>query len=147
MTRPKLLLGILIFGFMFIACSESKKESKPTKKSTPEVSNTHSEVFINPEQMPTFPGGEENLLKFIYNNLHYPDSAKIKHIQGKVVVHFRITETGTIDTVSVIRALHPDCDQEAVRIVKSLPKLIPGKYNDKPVSNWYTLPITFKLPD
>ena len=145
MTQSKLLLGILIFGFTLTAFGQSKKEIKPTKENTATSEKTNS--WVNDEQMPVFPGGEEELLKFIYNNLHYPDSAKVKHIQGKVVVRFIVTKTGTIDKVEVLRALHPDCDQEAVRIVKVLPKFTPGKYDNKPVSIWFTLPIIFKLPD
>jgi len=145
MTQSKLLLGILIFGFTLTAFGQSKKESKPTKEST--VTARDTICCMDYDQMPSFPGGEKELIKFIYNNLHYPDSAKINHIQGRVILRFRITETGTIDKIEVLRALYPACDREAVRIIKALPKFIPGKYNDKPVSNWYTLPITFKLPD
>lgn len=144
MIRSKLLVGVLILGFTLTAFGQSKKESKPTKEN---IVTTDDSRWIIHDQMPVFPGGEEELLKFIYSNLHYPDSAKINHIQGKVILRFRITETGTIDKVEVIRALYPDCDKEAIRIVKALPKFIPGKYDDKPVSIWYTLPVIFKLPN
>lgn len=97
------------------------------------------------EQMPVFPGGEEALMKFISKNIKYPVKAQQNRIQGRVIVRFVVSKTGQVDRVEVIRTLDPDCDQEAIRVIKLLPNFIPGKQNRKDVSVWYTLPITFKL--
>lgn len=104
-------------------------------------------LFIEYEQMPQFLGGEVALMKFIADNLHYPDSAKAKKIQGRVVVKFVVTKTGEIGEVKIVRSKDLDLDKEAVRIVKSLPNFIPGKLNGEVVDMWYTLPITFKLQE
>jgi len=102
-------------------------------------------VYTVIEQMPQFPGGEGELLKYISNNLHYPVIAAENGVQGKVILRFVVSKTGTVDKVEVIRSLDPACDKEAVRVVKTLPKFIPGKQNGANVSVWYTLPITYKL--
>ena len=104
-------------------------------------------LFIEYEQMPQFLGGEVALMKFIADNLHYPDSAKAKKIQGRVVVKFVVTKTGEIGEVKIVRSKDLDLDKEAVRIVKSLPNFIPGKINGEVVDMWYTLPIKFKLQE
>lgn len=99
------------------------------------------------DQLPQFPGGEAALIKFVADNLQYPDSAKAKKIQGRVVVKFVVTKTGEIGEVKIVRSKDLDLDKEAVRIVKSLPNFIPGKLNGEVVDMWYTLPITFKLQE
>lgn len=104
-----------------------------------------NKVFTAVEQMPQFPGGEAELMKYIQKNLKYPPVAMENNIQGRVVVQFVVTKTGKIGEVKVARGRDPDLDKEAVRVVKSLPDFIPGKMNGQSVNVWYTLPITFKL--
>lgn len=102
-------------------------------------------VFHAVEQMPQFPGGDAALYEFIGKNLRYPPMAAENNIQGRVVVQFVVTKTGSIGEVKVLRGKDPDLDKEAKRVVKSLPKFIPGKMNGQSVNVWYTLPINFKL--
>jgi Ca-activated chloride channel family protein len=97
------------------------------------------------EQMPTFPGGEAALLSFIGQNMAYPKIAQENGIQGTVIVRFIINKDGSVGKVEVIRSLDPACDKEAIRLVKSLPKFIPGSQNGMKVGVYYTLPIKFKL--
>ena len=102
-------------------------------------------VFTHVEEMPRFPGGEAALLKWLQENITYPKSASEKGIQGRVVLRFIIRSDGSIDGVEVVKSLDPDCDAEAVRVVKAMPNWILGKQNGKPVDVYYTLPIQFKL--
>ncbi len=104
-----------------------------------------NKVFTAVEQMPQFPGGEGELYAWISKNLRYPPMAAENNIQGRVVVQFVVTKTGSIGEVKVLRGKDPDLDKEAVRVVKGLPKFIPGKMNGQAVNVWYTLPINFKL--
>ena len=97
------------------------------------------------EQMPQYPGGITELLKYIAKNLRYPVIAQENGIQGKVIVRFVVTAAGTVEQVQIMRSLDPNCDKEAVRVVQSLPKWIPGKQNGRNVPVYYTVPITFKL--
>ena len=104
-----------------------------------------NKVFDIVEQKPQFPGGEAALLKYIAEHLRYPARAQENGIQGRVVVQFVVTKTGSIGEVKVVRSKDPDLDKEAVRVVKTLPNFVPGKMNGHSVNVWYTLPITFKL--
>ena len=96
------------------------------------------------EQMPTLPGREDTLFKFISRNLKYPVSEP--HLQGKVICRFIVNRDGSVSNPEIIRSLDPEYDKEAIRIVKSLPKFISGKQNGKNVRVYYTLPITFIDP-
>ncbi|MCM1051877.1 MAG: energy transducer TonB [Paenibacillus sp.] len=102
-------------------------------------------VFDVVEQKPQFPGGEAALLKYVSEHIRYPAMAQENNIQGRVVVQFVVTKTGDVGEVKVVRGKDPDLDKEAVRVVKSLPKFVPGKMNGHAVNVWYTLPIQFKL--
>lgn len=103
------------------------------------------EVYRAVEQMPVFPGGEAALMKWVNNNIQYPPEAKKYSVEGRVMVQFVVTKTGTIGEVKVVRSLDPDLDKEAVRVCKTLPQFRPGRMNGKAVNVWYTLPIQFKL--
>ncbi|NDV78928.1 energy transducer TonB [Dysgonomonas sp. 511] len=101
--------------------------------------------FVTVEQMPSFPGGESEMHRFIAENLKYPVVAQESGIQGRVTIRFVVTKTGTISDVTVIRGIDPSCDREAVRVVKAMPKWIPGKQNGMNVPVYFTLPIVFRL--
>lgn len=96
---------------------------------------------------PSFPGGEAEMHRFIESKFYYPPSALKDSIQGRVAVRFRVRKTGDIDSVRVIRGIHPDCDKVAMDIVKAMPKWISGSQMDKKVDVWFTLPIIFRLKD
>jgi len=131
-----------------------KAQNKPVKNSDLKEavkkdsinSNENDKVFTEYETMPQFPGGDNAFLSFINMNLKYPESAIKEKKEGKVILRFVVTKTGGVDKVEIVKSLQPDCDNEAIRVVKMLPKFIPGKYSGKPMSFWYTLPVTFRLP-
>ncbi|MCM1109943.1 MAG: energy transducer TonB [Clostridium sp.] len=123
--------------------AQEHKDAVVVEEVKPVVEDNH--VFESVEQMPTFPGGDAALLKWIGEHVRYPAAAQENGIQGRVVVQFVVTKTGSIGEVKVVRSKDPDLDKEAVRVVKSLPKFVPGKMNGQPVNVWYTLPVTFKL--
>ena len=103
------------------------------------------EVFRAVEQMPRFPGGEAELMKYLSTHINYPTMAMENNVQGRVVVQFVVTKTGKIGEVKVVRSVDRDLDKEAVRVCKTLPDFIPGKMNGQAVNVWYTLPVSFKL--
>ena len=111
------------------------------KKPEPEK----EEVFRAVEQMPRFPGGEAELMKYLSSHINYPTMAMENNVQGRVVVQFVVTKTGKIGEVKVVRSVDRDLDKEAVRVCKTLPDFIPGKMNGQAVNVWYTLPVSFKL--
>lgn len=103
------------------------------------------EVFKSVEEQPEFPGGVEKLLEYVQKNLKYPMMARESDIQGRVFVGFIVEKDGSITNVQVLRGIGGGCDEEAVRVVQSLPKFKPGKQRGNPVRVQYTLPIVFKL--
>lgn len=122
----------------------SAAASTPT---TAQVSARDEKVYDVVETKPKFPGGEKELMKYIAKNIRYPELAYKEKIQGRVILQFVVTSTGSIGDVRVVRGKHPLLDEEAVRVVKSLPNFIPGGINGKPVSVWYTIPIIFKITE
>jgi len=96
-------------------------------------------------QKPTYPGGDEALMKFIRENIKYPKVAMEKVIQGQVICSFMVDSTGKVTNIKVTRGVDPALDTEAVRIISIMPNWIPGKRNDKNCALQYALPIVFKL--
>ena len=103
------------------------------------------EVFKSVEQMPQFPGGEAALMKYLASHINYPPMAAENNVQGRVVVQFVVDKTGKVGEVKIVRSVDKDLDKEAARVCASLPKFTPGRQNGRPVSVWFTLPVTFKL--
>jgi protein TonB len=103
------------------------------------------EIFTFVEEYPEFPGGEKALYEYIKNNIRYPEVARTSGITGTVYVQFVVEKDGSISDVKVLRGIGGGCDEEAVRVVKSMPKWKPGKQRGQPVRVYYTLPIDFKI--
>ncbi len=101
--------------------------------------------FVVVEEMPMFPGGDAELLKYIADHTQYPEIAKENNIQGRVIVRFCVTSKGGVSQVSILKGVDPELDAEAIRVVNSLPAFKPGKQGGKPVPVWYMVPITFTL--
>lgn len=109
---------------------------------------SNDEVFHSSGHMPSFPGGDVALMKFIKDNMIYPPEALKNRIEGKVIIQFVVTKTGKVGKVKVVRSVNKELDQEAVRLIKMLPDFSPGRNNvGEPVNVWYILPVIFKLPD
>jgi TonB family protein len=106
---------------------------------------TGENPFVVVDEMPMFPGGDLALLKFISENTNYPQKAKENNIQGRVIIRFCVTASGSVNRISVLKGISPELDVEAVRVVQSLPSFNPGKQKGKAVPVWYMVPITFTL--
>ncbi|HOJ25553.1 MAG TPA: energy transducer TonB [Bacteroidales bacterium] len=103
------------------------------------------EIFTFVEEYPEFPGGDKALREYILNNIKYPEVARTSGITGTVYVQFVVEKDGSISDVKVVRGIGGGCDEEAVRVVKSMPRWKPGKQRGQPVRVYFTLPIEFKL--
>lgn len=97
------------------------------------------------EQNPSFPGGLAELNKFLSDNIRYPVIAQENGIQGRVIIRFVVSKTGEISDVQVMRGVDPSLDKEAVRVVQSMPKWIPGRQRGQAVPVYFTLPVVFRL--
>ncbi|HUX96142.1 MAG TPA: energy transducer TonB [Bacteroidales bacterium] len=103
------------------------------------------EPFIVVEEMPVPPGGVTGLLKYIAENINYPEIARENNIQGKVIVRFCVTSKGGVDQVSIYKGVDQELDAEAIRVVKTLPPFKPGRQGGKPVPVWFSVPISFEI--
>ncbi len=136
------------------ADEETEIEVQEIEEEAPEVVNEEPEeeeepeepqIFQIVEEMPSYPGGEAEMMKFIYGQIKYPPIARENNIEGLVVVSFVVYEDGTIKDMQVRRDIGGGCGEEAMRVVKKMPKWKPGKQRGKAVRVSYNLPIRFKL--
>ena len=104
-------------------------------------------VYQMVEEMPEFPGGEKALMDYVSNNVKYPQEAKDKNIAGRVFIGFVVEKDGSINEVKVLRGIGGGCDEEAVRVIKSMPKWKPGIQKGKPVRVSFQMPFVFKLDE
>ncbi len=113
----------------------------------PEIPDTdiNEEPFIKVEEDPMFPGGKAALLNYIAENTIYPVEASENNIQGKVIVRFAVWSDGSVKRIEIMRGVHPLLDEEALRVVSTLPTWEPGKQNGKPVPVWFFIPVTFQM--
>lgn len=131
---------ILIFVFSFVDFTFCQQKNYQT-------SELKDPISVGFEQMPQFPGGDKALVKFFRDNINYPTSARINNIEGNVVIQFIIDSSGIIDSPKVLRSLSPDCDTEGLRIIRIMPKWMPGRNKGRPVKVHFTLPIKFQLEE
>jgi protein TonB len=120
-------------------------EAAQAVKEEVQEAEAEPEPFVVVEEMPMFPGGDAELLKYIGEHTQYPEIAKENNIQGKVIVRFCVTPKGGVSQVSVLKGVDPELDKEAIRVVNTLPTFKPGKQGGKPVPVWYMVPISFTL--
>ena len=118
------------------------KEAVAQPEPKPEVEN---KIFDVVEQMPSFPGGNAALMKYLSDNVKYPVVAQENGVQGRVVVSFVVEKDGHITDVKVVRSVDPSLDKEAARVVRSMPSWIPGKQNGSAVRVKYNVPVSFRL--
>jgi len=171
-VRPKLLLGSLIVGLGLAssmpinAQTQSKKGTSGLKKSSikfdgplvtqngpivtcydtvTEPIDTANVIFDVVEQMPQYPGGDSAMIAFIHKNITpQPMAQCYSGIGGKVICRFIVEKDGSVTDITILRSIDPTCDKEAIRVLKLLPKFIPGKLNGRVVRVYYTLPVIFK---
>ena len=117
------------------------KEAVAQPEPKPEV----EKVFDVVEQMPSFPGGPSALMEWLSNNVKYPVVAQENGVQGRVVVSFVVERDGSITDVKVVRGVDPSLDREASRVVRAMPRWIPGKQNGSAVRVKYNVPVAFRL--
>ena len=94
---------------------------------------------------PTFPGGDEKLMEWLSHNIQYPQNAYNSHIEGRVIVQFLVKEDGSVGDAKIVRSIFPLLDEEALRVVRTLPKFNPAILNGKTVEYWFTIPVVFRL--
>ena len=102
-------------------------------------------IFDVVEQMPEFPGGMDEMMKYLSMNVRYPEAAKKAGLQGRVVVQFVVEADGSVSNAEVVRSVNEELDAEAVRVIEKMPKWKPGMQDGKAVRVRYNIPIAFRL--
>ncbi|GHT37218.1 cell envelope biogenesis protein TonB [Bacteroidia bacterium] len=159
--RTKYLMFIPLTALLMLlsnlaACSVGEKAEKAEESPNPEVAEApgvtaeaqnqpDNGVFTVVDEMPKYPGGDGALLKFIADSIKYPAEAQENGIQGRVVAYFIVNQDGSISNPTLLKGVEPSLDEEALRIIKSMPKWTPGKIKGEPVRVKYTIPVTFRL--
>ncbi|MGR3812273.1 energy transducer TonB [Jiulongibacter sp. NS-SX5] len=103
------------------------------------------QIFTAVEQQPEFPGGTAEMYKFIGNNIKYPAAAQRANVSGRVFVKFVVEKDGSIGKIDVLKGIGFGCDEEAIRVIKAMPKWNPGRQNGKNVRVWFTMPVFYQL--
>jgi tonB family C-terminal domain len=148
---PKLFAGfkcllfaisaLVLLVIVFAPVGANAQNKKVKKAQTHKDTTADDKVYKVCEQMPTYEGGDAALMKYIGENLKYPEEAKERGLQGRVVVGFIIEKDGSLTNFKVLRAVDRALDAEALRVVKGMPKWIPGRQNGQCVRVRYLLPI------
>ena len=138
-----LTIALMAMNSSVIRANVQKKVVKTTK--TTKKADASNKVYEVVEQMPTFPGGDAALMKYLAENIKYPVSAQKAKEQGRVVVQFIVEKDGTVTGVKTVRSVTPALDAEAVRVIKAMPKWTPGKQGGQPVRVNYNVPVSFRL--
>lgn len=139
-----------------ISCSQDASQTEdakdevvapvsPEAKEAPADSTAKEEVFMVAEQMPEYPGGMKEMLKFLQENVKYPENAMKNNVQGRVIVQFVVEKDGTPTEFKVARSVDPDLDAEALRVLQTMPKWKPGMQRGEVVRVKFTVPVSFKL--
>ena len=153
---------LCLIATLLVACKDAKCQQQKeavVKQEQKEVVDTqeHNCVTteqqgpVNPEnfyccyteEMPEFPGGEGKLLQFIAENVRLPKCVKEGKVKGRSIIEFVVEKDGTVSDFKVVRSLNKECDEEAVRVLKTMPKWKPGMERGKPIRVKYTVPVKF----
>lgn len=138
MILRQIFLATAIMAAVTASAQSTTNRPDVTVKGT----NATRPVYSNVEQMPT---PAFDIKKYLADNLHYPAEAKQKNVEGKVIVRFVVNADGTVADCEAIKGIGSGCDEEALSIVKGMPRWNPGKQNGKAVNTYYTLPVIFSL--
>ena len=117
------------------------------KEELPEAVDMYNEPldFRVVEDLPQFPGGAVEFMKWLTKNLKYPASAQQRKVQGRVVAQFIVNQDGSVSDIQIVERLCIECDREALRVLRMMPKWQPGVMNAKPCRTKVCIPIVFKL--
>ena len=152
---PKLLAGfkclllaisaLVLLVVVFAPAGANAQNKKVEKAQTHKDTTTDDKVYDVCEQMPIYEGGDAALLKYLRENLKLPEEDKERGMQGRMVVGFVVEKDGSLTNVKVLRAVDIALDAEALRVVKGMPKWIPGCQDEQLVRVRYNVPVSFRL--
>ena len=138
LMQPKFLFSLLVAGSIgTVAMAQKAAAPKPSAADT--------SITIKAEVPPQFRGGQTTLQRFIYNRMQYPERAKREKIQGDVVIGFVVDEKGECSNFKVLKGIGGGCDEEALRVLREMPRWIPAKDRGKTIAVDMQMPVSFRL--
>lgn len=137
-----LIAGLFILSSAIQPMSAMADDETPVEKSVSE-----GVIYAAAEVPAEYPGGMSELMRYICNNIRYPQEALAQGKSGRVIVKFVVDAKGDISSPEIVKGICESLDNEALRLVRNMPGWFPGRINEKPVATYYTLPINFKLPE
>lgn len=134
-------LLLIVSSLLICACPALSQE-----KSTDRVFSEDS-IFGITDEIASYPGGYKELMHFLSQNIKYPETALENGLEGRVDLRFIIEKDGSVGEIQVLRGVPgcPECDREAVRVVRRMPKWNPAKVNENPVRSYFLLPVNYKM--
>ncbi|MDR3220004.1 MAG: energy transducer TonB [Dysgonamonadaceae bacterium] len=152
--KSSLFAFSLITVLLFFNCSGTKQVTGSNEKNSvaskvqaenfPQTTEDEK-IYTEVDEAPQFDGGLPSLFNWLANNISFPLKAMEQRVNGRVVALFIVTSTGKIKNVTITQSLSRECDAEVVNKLKKMPDWIPGKLNGRPVSTWYSLPVSFRM--
>ena len=136
-----LVLLVIVFAPARADAQDKRGKTTQTRKNT----TTDDKIYEVCEQMPIFEGGDAALMKYLTDSVKYPELAKKHGVQGRVVIGFIVEKDGSLTDVKVLRHVDIALDAEALRVVKGMPKWIPGCQDEQLVRVRYNVPVSFRL--
>jgi periplasmic protein TonB len=141
-TKSSLILTLSLLSFHSFGQVLVPQAVEPHVKTEPS-----EKIYEFVDEPADFPGGRQALMKYLSDNIIYPESAQKNGIQGKCYFQFVVTDSGKVENVKLKKGVPdcPECDKEALRVIKKMPLWTPGKINGKNVNSLFSIPVTFKL--
>ena len=141
------LVGLGITGAMSALGANEAREQAPILLAAGAAQQADKgKVYDEVEEMPEFPGGVQALMRWLSFNIRYPESAQRNGVEGKVRVRFIVEPDGSVTEAEVLEGVDRDLDREALRVVRKMPRWIPGKIKGNPVRVHFVLPVNYRLP-
>ncbi len=146
----KVLLTLPVFALLILLntqCDNTKPNDEKQQTPATEVETVQDSIHRVVDVMPQYPGGPNEMMRYLQENIKYPQSAKDNKIEGRVFVSFVVEKDGSITNAAVMRGIDKECDAEALRVVASMPKWNPGQQKGEVVRTQFTIPIYYKFND
>lgn len=137
----KILLFLsLMFLSTIIVSAQVEADANVTN-----IDNNDEQIYEKPDKIAQFPGGMDAYVTWMSANFHYPEKAIRNNVEGRVVLSFVVNKQGRIKDIKVLHSLSPECDKEAIRMVKAMPRWFAAEHQGRKVNCRYTMPVVFKL--
>ncbi len=139
MKKILLFLSLMFLSTMIVS-AQVEADANVTN-----IDNDDEQIYEKPDKIAQFPGGMDAYVTWMSANFHYPEKAIRNNVEGRVVLSFVVNKQGRIKDIKVLHSLSPECDKEAIRMVKATPRWFAAEHQGRKVNCRYTMPVVFKL--